>query len=75
MVAEIITIQDRQQAALVILKLRSYYSRKMVAEIIGINKFYVTFAQKMTKREDGEKYLCPNKVIRKIIELPLDSIL
>ena len=63
---EEVSLQQREVASKIIGKLCEYYKRNIVAEMLGIQETYVSFAKKMTKRR-GENYICPRHVIHKIL--------
>ncbi len=63
-----ITSHDRQKAAEIIRAMQdAKYSRRLIAEMIGIDLNYVSMAAKMTKRPCGEEYLCPRHAILKVL--------
>lgn len=68
-----VSYQEREAASKIIAKMRDYYKRRMVAEMLGILPSYVSFASKMTKR-DEEHFICPSHVISKILEFPITAI-
>lgn len=68
-----VSFHEREAASKIINKMRDYYKRRMVAEMLGILPSYVSFAAKMTKR-DEEHYICPSHVIQKILEFPINIV-
>lgn len=60
-----ITLADRQKAKRIIEDLRRDYETRRIAELFGVQRLYVTYAQNMNKRK--ELFQCPKWVITKIL--------
>lgn len=66
---EFVSVQQREQAAAIINKLREYFKRAAIAQKIGIRTTYVTYAASMSKQmgDCGWHYLCPHKDVLAIL--------
>ena len=62
-----IGLPERQKASRIIADLRRDFTAKQVAKMFEFPRVYVSFAQNLNKRNNGN-YICPAWAIEKIIQ-------